>query len=108
MTQVSPGRGPQHDRVLGLLLVLALVVAQTGALLHQYSHLGSSRDATTPGQTCVDCLASSPLLAAAGASPGVPVVLRTDISTRVCNPESPLLWCNSQTAFLARGPPSIA
>lgn len=108
MTQLSPGRAPQHARVLGLLLVLALVLAQTGALLHQYSHLRASGDATMPGQTCVDCLASSPLLATADAPPGLPVVLRTDISTRVCDPGSPLLWRTSQTAFLARGPPSIA
>ena len=108
MTQVSPGRGPQHVRVLGLLLVLALVLAQTGALLHQYSHLRSSGDATLPGQTCVDCLASLPLLATAGASPGLPVVLRIAVSTCVCDPAPPPLWRNSQTAFLARGPPSIA
>jgi hypothetical protein len=107
MTQALPGRGPQHARVLGWLVVLALVVAQTGALLHQYSHLRPSGDATIPGQTCVDCLASAPLLAAAGVSPGLPVVLRTEISTRVCDPEAPLLWRHSQTAFLARAPPSI-
>ena len=108
MTQVLPGRAPQHARVLGLLLVLALVLAQTGALLHQYSHLRASGAATMPGQTCVECLASAPLLATADAPPGLPVVLRTDISTRVCDPRSPLLWRTSQTAFLARGPPSIA
>jgi hypothetical protein len=107
MTQALPGCGPQHARMLGLLLFLALVVAQTGTLLHQYAHLRASGDATIPGQTCVDCLASAPLLAAAGASQGLPVVLRTEISTRVCDPEAPLLWRHSQTAFLARAPRSI-
>src|SRR5262249_18672059 len=54
MTQVSPGRGPLRVRALGLLLVVALVLAQTGALLHEYSHLRASGDATLPGQTCAD------------------------------------------------------
>jgi hypothetical protein len=103
-----PTRRPRHLRVLGWLLVLALVLAQTGALLHQYSHLRASGNATMPGQTCVDCLASVPLLATAGASPGPTVLLRVDLCTRVCDPEAPLLWRNSPTAFLARGPPSIA
>jgi hypothetical protein len=107
MTQVSPGHGPRHARVLGLLLVVALVLAQTGALLHQYSHLRASGDATLPGQTCVDCLAFSPVLATAGAAQGLPLVLRAGVSTRVCDPVAPMPWRAAQTAFLARAPPSL-
>ena len=108
MTQVSPGRGPSRARaLLGMLLVVALVFAQTGALLHQYSHLRASGDATTPGQTCVECLTFSPLLATAGAAHSPPLVLQAAVSTRVCDQGAPLPRRASQTAFLARGPPSL-
>ena len=107
MTQVSAGRGPRHARVLGLLLVVALVLAQTGALLHQYSHLRASGDATLPGQTCVECLAFAPVLATAGAAHGLPLVLRAGVSTRICDPGAPMPRRAPQTAFLARGPPSL-
>ena len=106
MTQVSPGRRPQHALVFGLVLVVALVLAQTGAVLHQYSHLRASGHAT-PSQTCVDCLAFSPLLATAGSPHGLPLVLRANISTCVCDPVAPLPRRAPQTAFLARGPPSL-
>lgn len=107
MIQVSPGRRPQRALVLGLLLVVALVVAQTGAVLHEYSHLRASGDTTLPRQTCVDCLAFSPLLATAGAAHGLPLVLRADVSTCVCDPGAPVARRAPQTAFLARGPPSL-
>jgi len=107
MTQVSPGRGFLHVRALGLLLVVALVLAQTGALLHQYSHLRASGDATLPGQTCAECLAFSPLLATADAAHGLPLVLQADVSTRLCDRGAPLPRRASHTAFLARGPPSL-
>ncbi len=60
---------------LGILLVLALVFAQTGAVLHAYSHTHASphRTQTTDsgapgpaGQVCSDCLSFAPLLTAAG------------------------------------------
>jgi hypothetical protein len=107
MTQVSPGRGSLRTRSLGLLLVVALVFAQTGALLHQYSHLHASGDATLPGQTCADCLAFAPLLTAAGAAHAPPLVLQADVSTCVCDPGAPSPRRAPQTAFLARGPPSL-
>ena len=107
MTQVSPDRGSLHVRALGLLLVIALVLAQTGALLHQYSHLRASGDATLPGQTCADCLAFSPLLATADAAHGLPLVLQADLSTRLCDRGVPSPRRASHTAFLARGPPSL-
>jgi hypothetical protein len=89
-------------------LVVALHFAQTGALLHQYSHLRASGDATTPGQTCVECLAFAPLLATADAAHGLPLVLQAPVSTRLCDRGAPSPPRTSQTAFLARGPPSIA
>jgi hypothetical protein len=107
MIGVSPGRRPQHARVIGLLLVIALVLAQTGAVLHQYSHLRASGDATLPGQTCVDCLAFSPLLATGGTAHGLPLVLHADVSIHVCDLSAPSPRCAPQTAFLARGPPSL-
>jgi hypothetical protein len=107
MAQVSRGRETLRTRTLGLLLVIALVLAQTGALLHQYSHLRASGDATLPSQTCVDCLAFSPLLATAGAVHGLPLVLQADFSMRLCDQDLPSLRRAPQTAFLARGPPSL-
>jgi hypothetical protein len=108
MTQVSPGRRPLRARaLLGMLLVVALVLAQTGALLHQYSHLRASGDATLPGQTCADCLAFAPLLATADAAHGLPLVLQAPISTCLCDRAAPLPRRASHTAFLARGPPSL-
>jgi hypothetical protein len=107
MTQVLPGRGPLRTRAFGLLLVVALVLAQAGALLHEYSHLRASGDATVPGQTCVECLAFSPLLAAADAARGLPLVLQADVSTRLCDQGAPSPGRAQQTAFLARGPPSL-
>ena len=107
MTRVSPGGGALRVRALGLLLVVALVLAQTGALLHQYSHLRASGDATLPGQTCADCLAFSPLLATADAAHGLPLVLQADVSTRLCDRGVPSPRRASHTAFLARGPPSL-
>jgi hypothetical protein len=93
--------------MLGLLLVAALVLAQTGALLHQYSHLRASGGATLPNQTCVDCLAFSPLLATAGAAHGLPLVLQADVSSRLCDQGAPLPRRAPLTAFQARGPPSL-
>lgn len=107
MTQVSPGRRPLRTRSLGLLLVFALVLAQTGALLHDYSHLRVSGNATVPGQTCGECLAFSPLLAAAGTAQGLPLVLPADVSTLLCDQGAPSPRRAPQTAFLARGPPSL-
>ena len=108
MTQVSPGRGPSRARaLLGMLLVIALVLAQTGALLHQYSHLRASGDATLPGQTCVDCLAFAPLLATADTAHGLPLVLQADVSSSLCERGAPSPRRAPQTAFLPRGPPSL-
>lgn len=107
VTQVSAGRASQRARALGLLLVVALVVAQTGALLHEYSHLRASADATLPGQTCVDCLAFAPLLTTAGAAHGLPLVLPADVSTPLCRQSVPSPRRAPRTAFLARGPPSL-
>jgi hypothetical protein len=107
VTQVSAGRASQRARALGLLLVVTLVFAQTGALLHEYSHLRASGDATLPGQTCADCLAFSPLLTTAGAAHGLPLVLPADVSAPLCHRSVPSPWRAPRTAFLARGPPSL-
>lgn len=106
VTQLLAGRASRRARALELLLVVALVFAQTGALLHEYSHLRPSGDATLPGQTCVDCLAFSPLLTTAGAAHGLPLVLPADVSTPLCHRSVPSPRRAPQTAFLARAPPS--
>jgi hypothetical protein len=90
-----------------MLLVVALVLAQTGALLHQYSHLRASGDPITPAQTCADCLAFASLLATADAPHGLPLVLQAPVSTLLCDRSAPSPRRVSHTAFLARGPPSL-
>src|SRR5260221_12777905 len=59
--------------VLCTLQALILVIAQLGAQAHAYSHLTVSRDANGEPQrihalACSECVAFSPLLAAAGGS----------------------------------------
>src|SRR2546430_2142044 len=69
---------------LGELVALALLVAQTGAVMHQYVHLGASgesRGAPASSQSCPDCLAYAPVLAAAGGTSHSPAFARAQIGT---------------------------
>ena len=62
---------PRRALVAQLLLALALLVAQTAAQAHLYSHLANdaakSDFSGSVGQLCSECLAAAPLLSAAGA-----------------------------------------
>src|ERR1700704_1213893 len=71
---------------LGVLLALALLVAQTGAVMHQYSHLSASGDSrgffpATSSQSCPACLAYAPVLGAAGGASHLPTLARAQIGT---------------------------
>jgi len=96
-------------RRFGLLLVLALLFAQTGALLHQYSHLGKPGDPPpAAGQYCADCLSFSPLLTAAGGATYLLAIARAQPGVRYRSPSVPSFSRSPHNAFLPRGPPSIA
>ncbi len=102
---------------LGILLVLALVFAQTGAVLHAYSHTHASphRTQTTDsgapgpaGQVCSDCLSFAPLLTAAGGTAQPPTVARSHAGTTYRFFVAPLAGQPPQHAFRSRAPPSLA
>src|SRR5256885_11071815 len=65
---------------LGVLLALALLVVQTGAVMHQYSHLSASGESrgfpATSSQSCPACLAYAPVLGAAGGTSHLPTPAR--------------------------------
>ena len=86
---------------LCVLLLLALVFAQAGAVRHQYSH-GAS------GQVCSDCLAFSPLLTAAGGKAHLPAIARAPAITDVRPCVAPLIGQPPRHAFLSRAPPALA
>lgn len=93
---------------LGLLLILALLFAQTGALLHQYSHLKGPGDPPAAGQSCTDCLSFSPLLATAGGSTDLLPLARVQAGGSYRSPRLPPCGRSSYHAFQPRGPPSVA
>jgi hypothetical protein len=93
---------------LGVLLVFALLFAQTGALLHQYRHLRAPGAPPASGQTCADCLSFSPLLTAAGGATHLLVMSRAQTGISYRSPSVPAFVRPPQHAFLPRGPPSLA
>jgi len=100
-------RRPQAAR-LGVLLALALLSAQTGAVMHQYSHLsasGESRGFPASSQSCPACLAYAPVLGAAGGTSHLPTLARAQIGTPYRTLVAPLVGYSPQHAFLSRAPP---
>ena len=93
---------------LGVLLVFALLFAQTGALLHQYRHLRAPSAPPASGQTCADCLSFSPLLTAAGGATHLLVISRAQNGVSYRSPSVPAFARPPQHAFLPRGPPHLA
>ena len=108
--QFLPGR--RHVARLGVLLALALLVAQTGAVMHAYSHLSASGESrgvpATSGQPCPACLSYAPLLAAAGGTSHSPAFARAEIGTTYRTLVAPLVGYSPQHAFLSRAPPLLA
>jgi hypothetical protein len=95
-----------------MLLALALVLAQTGAVMHGYSHLRASGE-TPPASpasshSCPDCLSFAPLLAAAGATSHSLSVAPAQSGTTYRIPVAPLSGQSPQHAFRSRAPPLLA
>src|ERR1700720_492040 len=97
---------------LGVFLALALLVAQTGAVMHQSSHLsasGKSRGVpATSSQSCPACQSYAPVLAAAGGTGRSPSFGRAQIGTTYRTLVAPLGGDSPQHAFLSRAPPLLA
>jgi hypothetical protein len=97
----------RHAASLSVLLTLALVIAQTGAVLHGYSHLRAPSEPARSGQSCGDCLSFSPLLTAAGGTVHLHLFARMHAGMRYLPPVAPLVGQASQHAFFARAPPLL-
>jgi hypothetical protein len=108
MTQARPLRERPYAARLGLLLALALVFAQTGAVVHGYSHLSAPSQPGRSTQFCGDCLLFSPLLSATHGTNHCFVFARVRTEPPYRPPVAPLVGQSTLNAFLARGPPFLA
>ena len=104
---------PSHRRALlaQLLLALALLIAQTAAQAHVYSHLATGTERSdfngTVGQLCGQCLAGAPLLSAAG-SPATPCIsFAADAVAVVVAAVAPSFQPAPYYAFRSRAPPEL-
>jgi hypothetical protein len=86
---------------LCVLLVLALVFAETGAVQHQYAH-------STANQVCSDCLGFAPLLAPAGGKAHLRSIVRALAGTPCRELIAPLAAQTPLNAFRSRAPPHFA
>ena len=102
----------RHTEIVGMLLALALVLAQSGAIVHGWSHLrASGAVASTPataGQACKDCLSFAPMLATAGGKWHAPAVAPGPVTTTYRTLTPPLVGFSPRHAFLSRAPPPFA
>src|SRR5262252_672884 len=89
-------RERRHAARLGMLLALALVVAQTGAVVHGYSHLSAPGTPARSGELCGDCLLFSPLLSAAGGTGHSLVLARVQTGPNYQPPVAPLVGQSTQ------------
>jgi hypothetical protein len=89
-----------------LLLAVALLVVQTGAILHAYGHRDLARQEGAAGsEQCLYCKASAPLLGAVGAP--TPLSLLLPLATLLLVPfaSAPLPRAFRHPAFRSRAPP---
>jgi hypothetical protein len=97
---------------LGVFLALALLFAQTGAVMHEYSHLSASGESrgvpATSSQSCPACQSYAPVLAAAGGTSHSQAFARAQIGTTYRTLVAPLVGYSPQHAFLSRAPPLLA
>jgi hypothetical protein len=94
------------------LAVLALFVAQFGAIAHAYTHQPATAKASftyrqnaNSHEICGDCLNFAPLLAAAGTPAVLPLSLK--FTQSASPPASPVSFLDHRTylAFRSRAPP---
>jgi hypothetical protein len=97
--------------VAQLLLALALLVAQGVAQAHLYSHFATVTEKSdfngTAGQLCSECLASAPLLSAAGTPASPCITFVADAVTVVAALIAPSFESSHHYAFRSRAPPEL-
>lgn len=95
-----------------MLLALALIFAQLGAVAHDYSHLRLGSDsqgmAAKTSHSCPDCQSFSPVLGGAGAASNTLTVSHLPADTSYHLLLAPLVAHTPQHAFRSRAPPLLA
>jgi hypothetical protein len=95
-------------RLIGRLLALALLVAQSGAEIHLYSHpLADPSDRLGAARSCGTCLASSQLQNAVGAKPPALPAMSITWTTFVPEFAGPDFQQAPFRAFRSRAPPVL-
>src|SRR5262245_49769402 len=108
-TETAALRRDQRKLAVRLFLALALLIAQSAAQAHAYSHLRPGADpsglAGTSSQLCGECQTSAPLLATATGGEVSFTFLRpqTDTPLQACATSHPQK--NPHYAFRSRAPP---
>jgi hypothetical protein len=94
-----------------LLLALALLVAQSVAQAHLYSHFAAgtlkSDFSGAAGQLCGECLATAPLLGAAGSPTSPCIAFAADAVAIVVAAVAPRFEPSHYYAFRSRAPPEL-
>ena len=97
-------------RRIALLMALALLCAQAGALAHVYTHLhghaASSDSLAERSRPCGDCQSLSPLLAAAGTPAHVLLIVRADAHASLPPLAAPRARAAPRLGFRSRAPPT--
>jgi hypothetical protein len=110
MTKRLP-RLRRRPLVAQLFLALALLVAQGVAQAHLYSHFATgtakSDFSSTAGQLCGECLASAPLLGAAGTPAPPCIAFAADAVAIVVATVAPCFEPTPCYAFRSRAPPEL-
>jgi len=97
---------------VALIMSVALLIAQVGAMAHAYSHIPGAVPGSThqsgPGshETCNDCLAFAPLLSAAGAPAALPCAEPQGRNLTACAIGSSLVDRFLNLALRSRAPPT--
>jgi hypothetical protein len=93
------------------MAVVALLIAQLGAMSHAYSHdaavgsLPTHQSGASSHDPCNDCLAFAPLLSAAGAPSALPFIEPQGRGLTACATPCSLIDLSLTLAFRSRAPP---
>jgi hypothetical protein len=94
-----------------LLLALSLLIAQSAAQAHVYSHLKSSAPASdfsgTAQQLCSECLSSAPLLSAASSPDAPRIPLYAAVPLAATPAAASRITTSRHYAFRSRAPPQL-
>jgi hypothetical protein len=97
---------------IALIMAVALLIAQIGAMAHAYSHVPALQPTSAHQSSqgshdlCSDCLAFAPLLSAAGTPAALPAVEPQGPSPAVQATHYSLVDRSLNLAFRSRAPPA--